>query len=78
MSHLFRVIALQYFGPRQYCRKSEGTLPLSVARVMAECLAYVVYSKWDLNPHAPSGARDFKSLVSTDSTIRAQYATHVA
>ena len=31
-----------------------------------------LYSKRDLNPHAPSGARDFKSLVSTDSTIRAR------
>ena len=32
-----------------------------------------LYSKRDLNPHAPSGARDFKSLVSTDSTIRASF-----
>ena len=30
------------------------------------------YSKWDLNPHAHHWARDFKSLVSTDSTIRAR------
>ena len=29
------------------------------------------YSKRDLNPHSHSWPRDFKSLVSTDSTIRA-------
>ena len=29
------------------------------------------YSKRDLNPHSHYWPRDFKSLVSTDSTIRA-------
>ena len=30
-----------------------------------------MYSKRDLNPHSHHWPRDFKSLVSTDSTIRA-------
>ena len=30
-----------------------------------------VYSKWDLNPHSHHWPKDFKSFVSTDSTIRA-------
>lgn len=33
----------------------------------------VVYSKRGSNPHAAFGARDFKSLVSTYSTIRASF-----
>ena len=35
---------------------------------MGDCL---LYSKRDLNPHSHYWPRDFKSLVSTDSTIRA-------
>ena len=33
------------------------------------------YPKRDLNPHSHHWPRDFKSLVSTDSTIRASYST---
>ena len=32
---------------------------------------HYLYSKRDLNPHSHCWPRDFKSLVSTDSTIRA-------
>ena len=32
---------------------------------------FLLYSKRDLNPHSHYWPRDFKSLVSTDSTIRA-------
>ena len=34
-------------------------------------LRRIVYSKWDLNPHSHHWPKDFKSFVSTDSTIRA-------
>ncbi len=36
---------------------------------------YSLYSKRDLNPHNHYWSRDFKSLVSTDSTIRAAFFT---
>ena len=34
--------------------------------------SFTLYSKRDLNPHSHHWPRDFKSLVSTDSTIRAR------
>ena len=36
-------------------------------------IRHLMYSKRDLNPHSHHWPRDFKSLVSTDSTIRASY-----
>ena len=32
---------------------------------------YSWYREWDLNPHSRFGPKDFKSFVSTDSTIAA-------
>ena len=32
---------------------------------------YSRYREWDLNPHSRFGPKDFKSFVSTDSTIAA-------
>ena len=32
----------------------------------------LLYREWDLNPHSHFWPRDFKSLVSTDSTIAAR------
>ena len=34
---------------------------------------FLLYSKRDLNPHSHHWPKDFKSFVSTDSTIRATF-----
>ena len=38
---------------------------------------FLLYSKRDLNPHSHHWPKDFKSFVSTDSTIRATFSTGI-
>ena len=53
-------------GKKKGSTKQEGRTAILTIRPFA-------YSKRDLNPHSHHWPRDFKSLVSTDSTIRAPY-----
>ena len=40
-------------------------------KISCDCKRFLLYSKRDLNPHSHHWPKDFKSFVSTDSTIRA-------
>ena len=65
-----RCQAESHTASESFVKTNKGKQKRQAVRMTA-CL--FMYSKRDLNPHSHYWPRDFKSLVSTDSTIRASF-----